>query len=99
MQQNVQVIKLKIAEYIIAWTLQTVTAKEMDCELTLSSLNRYDQKAARKEETECWGTNSSADFHEREVSETRSRDGDDFCRHLNLELTISSSCSCQCVQL
>ncbi|XP_074586653.1 uncharacterized protein LOC141842342 isoform X2 [Curcuma longa] len=86
---------------------ETVAVKEMDCELTLSSLNqasildRVDtyQKPARKEGTtdDCWGTTSSVDFHEREGSVTRSRDGDaSCCQHLNLELTISSSsCSCQ----
>ncbi|XP_074586033.1 myb family transcription factor MPH1-like isoform X2 [Curcuma longa] len=86
-----------LREWMLKNTDETVAAKEMDCELTLSSLNQYDKKAARKEETECWGTSSSADFHEREVSETRS--SRDFCQHLNLELTISSSCSCPCVLL
>ncbi|KAG6513464.1 myb family transcription factor MPH1-like [Zingiber officinale] len=66
-------------------TNETVAAKEMD-----------EQNAATKEETECWATSSSADLHERDVSETRSRD---FCQHLNLELTISSSCSCPCALL
>ncbi|KAG6522884.1 myb family transcription factor MPH1-like [Zingiber officinale] len=83
---------------------ETVAVKEMDCELTLSSLNqesildRVDtyRKPASKEGTECWGTTSSVDFHEREGSVTRSGDGCASCQHLNLELTMSSSCSCQC---